>query len=304
MRDIELNKQLPVISMNFDDVKASLLETTERYKNIIVTEEGLKDCKATQKELAGVRNKLDAYRKDVKKEMEKPIKEFEGQCKELIKLIADAEQPIKEGISVFDNMKREQKRVKAQEIIANTVINIGLDKKYADQLTVLDKYLNLSGTQKSVVDDIEQRASMLKQQQNMEKAKLEMIKATIETTIENVNKTIKTPLKAEDFNRFIETGWDTKRIIREIHDRADLVREAEKPKEEPKVIEEVKPLEREVVQMPVDLNVDSKPAEEIEEEPVFFVDVYVEHNYKMIQALSQFLKDNGYNYEVKEKGKK
>lgn len=302
MRDIELDKQLPVISINFDDVKASLLETTERYKNIIVTEEGLKDCKTTQKELAGVRNKLDTYRKDVKKEMEKPIKEFEGQCKELIQLIADAEQPIKEGINVFDNMKREQKRCKAQEIIANTIINMGLDKKYADQLTVLDKYLNLSGTQKSVVDDIEQRANMLKQQQNMEIAKLEILKATIETTIENVNKTIKTPLKAEDFNRFIETGWDTKRIIREINDRAELVREAEKPKAE--VIEEVKLAEREVVQMPVDLKVDSKQVEQLEKESVFFVDVYVEHNYKMIQALSQFLKDNGYKYEVKEKGKK
>lgn len=298
MRDIELNKQLPVIVMNYDDVKSSLLETIEKYKNIIVTEDSLKDCKATQKELAGVRNKLDTYRKDVKKEMEKPIKEFEGKCKELIQLIADAEQPIKDGISKFDNMKREQKRAKAQEIISNTIITLGLEKKYADQLTVLDKYVNLTGSQKSVVDDIQQRAETLKQQQNMEKAKLEMLKATIETTIENVNKTINTPLQAEDFFKYIGMGFDTSRIIREINDRAALVREAEKPKEEPK------PVEKEIVQIPIGLEKVEPIKEPTKEEQLYFVDVYVEHNYQMIQALSQFLKDNGYKYEVKGKGKK
>ncbi|MDG6894024.1 hypothetical protein Cp4446_03107 [Clostridium perfringens] len=80
-----------------------------------------------------------------------------------------------------------------------------------------------------------------------------------------------------------------------------MIKEAEKPKEQPKV--EVK----EPVQTPLDI---SNPLEnakkEVEEEirkDKFFVDVYVEHNFEMIQALSKFLKDNGYNYEVHKKGK-
>ena len=292
--DIQVNKQLPVITINFDEVKANLITNTEKYKGLIVTEESLKDCKATQKDLAGLRNKLDGYRKDVKKEMERPIKDFEGQCKELIHLIEEVEKPIKLGIAEFDNKKKEEKQLKAQEIIANTVITLGLEKKYADELTVLDKYLNLSASAKSVVEDIEQRAAALKQQQNADKAKAEMLKATIETTLEAVNKTIKTQLEYRDFEKYIEFGWDIARIVREINDRADLVRKAEQLQEVPK----------QEIELPADLKPKAPEVKEIkEDEPLFYVDVHVEHGFEAIQALSKFLKDNGYLYKVHSKGK-
>ena len=35
----------------------------------------------------------------------------------------------------------------------------------------------------------------------------------------------------------------------------------------------------------------------------YFVDIHVSHNYEMIKALSQFLKENGYEYEVYKKGR-
>lgn len=289
--DIQVNKQLPVITINFEEVKANLIANTEKYKGIVVTEESLKDCKATQKDLAGLRNKIDSYRKDIKKEMEKPIKDFEGQCKELIGFIEEVEKPIKIGIAEFDNKKRAQKRLKAEEIIGNTVITLGLEEKYADQLTVLDKYLNLSASQKSVVEDIEQRAAALKQQQNSDKAKAEMLKATIETTLEAVNKTIKTPLEYKDFEKYIELGWDIVKIVREINDKAELIRKAEQPQEQPKQeIEEVSELKH-------------KEPEVKEDEPLFYVDVHVEHGFEQIQALSKFLKDNGYIYKVHSRGK-
>lgn len=292
--DIQVNKQLPVITINFEEVKANLIENTEKYKGLIVTEEGLKDCKATQKELAGLRNKLDTYRKDVKKEMEKPIKEFEVQCKELISLIEGVERPIKIGISEFDDKRREIKRMSARATILDFIKDLGLEEKYASQLTVLDKYLNLSASAKSIVGDIEQRASILKQQQNADKAKAEMLKATIETTLEAINKTIKIPLEYKNFERYIEYGWDIARIAREINNQADLVRKSEQPKEESR--------------KEIEVQVDLKPKESVEVketkeyETLFFVDVHVEHNYEAIQALSKFLKDSGYKYMVHNKG--
>lgn len=292
--DIQVNKQLPVITINFEEVKANLIANIEKYKGLIVTEENLKDCKATHKDLAGLRNKIDGYRKDVKKEMEKPIKDFEGQCKELIGLIEEVEKPIKLGISEFDNKKKEEKRLKAQEIIANTIITLSLEKKYAEQLTVLDKYLNLSASQKSVVEDIEQRAAALKQQQNADKAKAEMLKATIETTLESINKTLNTQLDYKDFEKYIESGWDIARIVREINDRADLIRKAEQPQEETK----------QEIELPADLKAKVPEVKEIkEDEALFYVDVHVEHSFEAIQTLSKFLKDNGYRYKVHRKGK-
>lgn len=290
--NIQVNKQLPVITMNFDEIKANLIENMEKYKGLVVTEDGLKDCRATQKDLAGLRNQIDSYRKDVKKEMEKPIKEFEGKCKELINLIEEVEKPIKLGITEFDNKRREEKKDKALEIINEAIENYKLEEKYSRELTVLDKYLNLSASQKSVVEDIEQRAALLKQQQNADRAKAEMLKATIETTLEAINKTIKTPLEYKDFERYIECGWDIARIVREINNQAELVRKAEQPKEEPKK------------EVPAEVISNTPEVKELKkDESLYFVDVHVEHNFEAIQALSKFLKDNGYKYEVHNKGK-
>lgn len=299
--DIQVNKQLPVITINFEEVKANLIVNTEKYKGLVVTEESLKDCKATQKDLAGLRNKIDSYRKDIKKEMEKPIKDFEGQCKDLIRLIEEVEKPIKLGIAEFDNKRKEAKRMAAQATILDYIEKLGLEEKYSSQLTVLDKYLNLSASAKSVAEDIEQRAVALKQQQNSDKAKAEMLKATIETTLEAVNKTIKTPLEYKDFEKYIEFGWDIAKIVREINDKAELIRKAEQLKEESK--EELK---EKLIQTMSD-EADKALKEEVipvnKCEDMYFVDVHVEHNLEMIQALSKFLKDNGFKYKVRKKGK-
>ena len=292
MKEIIVNTQLPVIRMNYEEVKLSIEESLKKYEGIVVTEEGLQDCKSTQKELAGLRRKIDDYRKSVKREMEIPIKEFESKCKELVSLVDQVENPIKEGITEFDNKRREEKKDKALEIINEAIENYKLEEKYSRELTVLDKYLNLSASQKGVVEDIEQRAALLKQQQNADKAKAEMLKATIETTLEAINKTIKTPLEYKDFERYIECGWDIARIVREINNQAELVRKAEQPKEEPKK------------EVPAEVISNIQEVKELKkDESLYFVDVHVEHNFEAIQALSKFLKDNGYKYEVHNKGK-
>lgn len=286
MKEIEVTKQLPIVSMNFDEVKASLIETTEKYKNIVVTEEGLKDCKATQKELAGLRNKIDSYRKDVKREMERPIKSFESQCKELIKLIADAEAPIKDGIAVFDNKRRLEKEEIAKELIQIAIQEHRIEEEYASKLTVLDKYLNLNCSKKSVKEDIEVRAVSLKQQQEADKAKRAMLEATIESTLEIVNKDLKTPLKAEQFKKYINMGWDIKLIVNQINSEAELIKKAEM------VVEEKS---KEEVQIPVDLKV---PEIKETKEKKLFINMKVQDTKERMAALSKFLKSNGYAYEV------
>lgn len=306
MKEIIVNTQLPVIRTNFEEVKESLIVNLEKYKGIVVTEENQKDCKAMQKELAGLRNQIDTERKSIKKQVEAPIKKFDTDVKELVGIITEIEKPIKEGIKVFDDRRKEEKRKFADIKIFEICKKLNLEKKYADQLTVLDKYLNLSASAKSVVEDIEQRAEALKQQQNMDKVKAEMIKANIESALETVNLTLKTPLQYSDFEKYLALGWDGPRIVREINERAAQIRQAEKAAEEmaTKRIEEEK-VSKEEVQIPMDLKPKAPevPKEVKEDEPKFFVDTYVEGTFEQIQNLSKFLKDNGYKYEVHSKGK-
>ncbi|NMF04540.1 DUF1351 domain-containing protein [Clostridium beijerinckii] len=299
MKELQVNKQLPVISTNFEEVKASLIETVNKYKGIVVTEEGLKDCKATQKELAGLRNKIDDYRKAVKKDVSEPINVFEKQCKELISLVADAEQPIKEGIEVFDNKRREEKRQKALEFISESVQAHNLSEKYAKRLTVLDKYLTLSGSLKSIKDDIEQRTLMLLQEQDRELGVLQVIQGTIK----GANETIKTPLKLQDFQNLIDMNYPVAKIIEEINKRAAMIREAERPKPVEPLKEEIKEPEptKEQVSIPVDIK--TKEAAKPKEEPLFFYEIRVVANFENMKKLTELLKGDGFDYTVKDKGR-
>lgn len=289
MQEIVLKKQLPVINMNFDELKASLEETMDKYRGIVVTEEGLRDCKATQKELAGIRRKIDDYRKDVKREMLKPVSDFEDMCKDLISLIDSTEKPIKDGIKIFDDKRREEKKEIALKLIQESVQAHGLNEKYANRLNVLDKYTTLTAKPSIIKSDIEQRVFLLLQEQIKENETIEIIKSTIE----NANTSIKTPLELSDFQNLINMNFPVNKIIEEINKRAALIRKAEelKPTEEPK---EENRITSEQIDPTTEINKD---------ELLYFVDIKVTASRDKIAQLSNFLKANGYEYTVKDKGR-
>ena len=289
MKEMQINKQLPVLTMNFEEVKGSLQETMKKYEEIVVTEDRLKDCKATQRDLAGLRNKIDAYRKNVKKEMEAPVKEFEGKCKELISLISNAEKPIKEGIKIFDNKRKEEKKEKALEIINAAIQEFELEEEFAEKLDLKDSYLKLTGSIKSIKEDVEMRAIMLKKEQEDKKKRIKMLEIAIKNEIDKVNKDINTKLDYRKFEVYVLKDYPLEKILNEINKQADLIYKAENI-----VKQEIKE-EKEVINT---VNISKGP-----DKDKFFVDVYVEHNLEMIQVLSKFLKENGYKYKVHNKGK-
>ena len=83
--EFKVEKEIvPVIQINFEELKGHLTNLLNDYKGLVVTEGNLQTCKAKQKELASTRIKIDNYRKEKKKELSKPITFFEAQCKDLI----------------------------------------------------------------------------------------------------------------------------------------------------------------------------------------------------------------------------
>lgn len=288
-----LDKQLPVIKFDFDSLKNQLTQAVADYRNLVVTEEQLSFCKEKQRELAGLRIKIDQYRKDVKKEMSKPIEEFESKCKELIKIVEQAEHSLKEGIQVFDDKKREEKRKVAEQIRQSIIEQHGLKPKYAEQLTILDKYMNLTAKASDVREDLEQRAFILLGEQNKEQEMLDIIN----DTIANVNKTIKAQLSLSDFQRLIDRGLSARDIIAEINLRAEQIRQAENPlakleeASEPKT--ESMP-EAAAVQQTTGLGKD---------EHIYFVELRIEETRDGIAMLSELLKSNGFKYTVLNKGR-
>jgi hypothetical protein len=165
---------------------------------------------------------------------------------------------------------------------------------------VLDKYRNLSATKKGVKEDIEQRALVLFGEQQREAENLELVKDAIEAANEKINK----KLTIADFQRLIDAEFAVKDIIREINKRADLVWQAENPPEPEPIKEEPTP------EVPIEQPVTNTFAPAVDE-PVFtqatedirFVQMRVTATKGKILLLSQYLNDNGYKYEVLDKGK-
>lgn len=276
----------PKIVINYKELKAELQKSLEAYKGLVVTEDTLAGSKAAQKELASLRVKIDGYRKEKKKEMETPIKEFEAQCKELIALVESVEKPIKEGIKVFDDQKREEKRQKALELIAEVADATGLNEKYAAKLDVLDKYTNLTATAKAVKEDLETRAFALKVEQDREAERLQII----ESVLASENEKLKTKMPISLFQRDIDNGTDTSIVLDAIRKQAAVVYEAEnKPVEPPK--------EEEATNTPPQ---EEKAVNEPQTQPkaMFKVTFDVIGDYETQHKVSDFLKANGITYNV------
>lgn len=230
MELIEKELQMPVIKINYEDLEKELNKSLEEYRGLVVTEETLAGCKNAQKELASLRTKVDAYRKDKKKELSAPITAFENQCKKLVGMIEAVEAPIKDGIKVFDDLKRNEKRIVAEAIIEEVAVKTGLNEKYKNQLTVIDKYLNLTATKKAVQEDVETRAFALKVEQDREEERLNIIQSVIDSENQRIN----TKLDIGQFQSMINYGLATSEIIEEVKKRAARIYEAEnQPKEVP-----------------------------------------------------------------------
>ena len=236
--EIKTINQVPaVINFNFDDVKRALQEYSEKYKDLVVTEENEKEMVNVKNELGRLEKEIDKYRLDNKKIMEKPIKEFETKCKDLIEILKNVSDPIREQLNLFEENRKKQKEEEVKTLIENVISKYGLEDKYAAQLTINSKYLNKGQKENDTIKDLEQRAELLKNSQDQEK-QLQKIKEEridfIQKTIENKNKKLNLNLKISNFMFLVD------KELTEIMEEIEVIFTKEIEKNEK--TEEIKPV--------------------------------------------------------------
>ena len=244
--DLRMTEEvMPVISMNFEEVKAYLSQMLRTYDGIVVTEQTLQGCKATQKELAGIRTRIDKWRKEKKKQFQAPIAAFEAQCKDLIAMVESVEAPIKHGISLYDDERRAAKRKEAETIREELLKDSGLNETYQAMLGIKDVYCNLTANKAMIRNDLQAEIETLLEKQKAEEMKEAAILAAIDAQNGRLNK----KLTLEDFKYMMRAEHPT--IIREIQLKADIIFEAENPQEVPETEEEItKPAEDSIPEEP------------------------------------------------------
>ena len=84
-----ITRQEPGIASldNFEEIRAYLDASLERYRNIVYTDENLKAAKDDKRTLSSLKRKLDDRRKEIKKIYMAPYQKIEAQLKELMGMI-------------------------------------------------------------------------------------------------------------------------------------------------------------------------------------------------------------------------
>ena len=285
--EIKTIDQIPaVINFNFDDVKRALQEYSEKYKDLVVTEENEKEMVNVKNELGRLEKEIDKYRLDNKKVMEKPIKEFETKCKNLIEILKNVSDPIREQLNLFEENRKKQKEEEVKTLIENVISKYGLEDKYAAQLTINSKYLNKGQKENDTLKDLEQRAELLKNSQDQEK-QLQKIKEEridfIQKTIEKKNNELNLNLKISNFMFLVD------KELTEIMEEIEIIftREVEKNKknkETKSIIEEQK------TPANIENNINTTASY------IFTIKDLTTNDVDKIKA---FLEDEFYNFELK-----
>lgn len=282
------------IVVDFTALKNRLVVTLEDYKNIAVTEETLSIAKKKQKEMASMRSQLDDFRKTVKRAYTEPLEMFESQIKSLIQLVNDTEKNLKDDIQVFDDKRREEKKKIAELIIDELVGEYELSEKFAGQVELKRKYLNLTAKESDVRSDIESQCMALKQQQDNE----ESIKRAIENAVISQNESLVAKLTPSVYISLIGK-MPTDEIIDRILKRGKEIREMESKASEKKTVQEAvrQPESKEKTEQEEQVQKQEKTPENGNQE-IYRVTYVLTGNAEQMQSVSKFLKDNGITYSV------
>ena len=120
------------IDWNYEELKQEITTRANDYKNLVYTDENIKEAKSDRANLNKFIKVLDAKRKDVKKMMLEPYTEFEGQVK------------------AYEQKKRDEKLVKVQEIYDGIFGDSDLLSILTWDRVFKPTYLNATTTIKSI----------------------------------------------------------------------------------------------------------------------------------------------------------
>lgn len=205
------------IVWNNEEVKMQLSSKLESMKNLVVTEENLKESQSLQKDLASLRIQIDSQRKRIKKELQKPVDEFDAACKELLAIVTEVEHPLKRQIEAFEESDRAARADRIKDKIAVKQAKWNLPEKYFLQVSVKDKWLNKTAKDKDIEAELDEIFSALSAKADGEKNDKEAIIKSCE--VQSVG--LYTAISPELFISQYELGIPLSAIIAKIGEEAE-----------------------------------------------------------------------------------
>ena len=104
------------IKWNNEELKAEIAEKVKDYKNLVYTDNQIKDAKADRAKLNKLVKALEDKRKEVKKECLQPYEKFEKQIKEVVEIINEPIALIDGQVKEYEEQKKKEKQEQIEKM--------------------------------------------------------------------------------------------------------------------------------------------------------------------------------------------
>lgn len=141
------------ITTNFEDVKNNLQAITEKYKGLVVTDQNQKDMEKTLREVVSIRTSIQKFEVNGKRKLRRPMDQFADACKELLKIVNEAERPLREQLDAYEARRQEG----VTKVILHKYEEMALDAGIREEFRscdILSKWMNKTAKLKDTYEDI------------------------------------------------------------------------------------------------------------------------------------------------------
>lgn len=140
------------------ELKQLVAEKLEQTRGLVATDESIKATKASRAEINKLKKAIGDVRKEYKRAWNAPFELFESTLRALEGDCDSASQELKLTIDGFEEMQREERKAKVQELIEEMAPNYGVK---AEDLPIADKWLLKSTSQKTITQEISEQMKVL-----------------------------------------------------------------------------------------------------------------------------------------------
>lgn len=132
--EIETDKAVLNVSMpelgkavlrNYPEIKAYLESVLESYRNVVYSEEGIKDAKYDKANLNKLKKAIEDKRKEIRRASLEPYKEIEPQFKELVRMINEPLEAIEHFVADMDAVRRDTKCAEIKDYYDSCAAKLG-----------------------------------------------------------------------------------------------------------------------------------------------------------------------------------
>ena len=272
-------KALEPIKFNFEQLKQEITTKVENYKNIVYSEENIKEAKADRANFNKLAKALNDEKIRVKNTVLEPYLPFEKQCNELIDLVKEASTHVDTQIKSYEQQIKDEK---LKQIMNFFLENVG---DYADLINFDDIYnerwLNATYKMEQIEKDI---------LHTLAKTKTDMAVIDSQFKEEDINKQV----KMEYFNNISNPSVLTMAILKgntiiENNKKLEMLKQKEESsqnitKSEEKITNNTE-------------NVTESLGNSPEDEELQILDFRVHVTQRQKFALKEFLKSNNIKFE-------